>query len=211
MNRGCFITLEGGEGAGKTTNMAFIEQYLSSHGISHILTREPGGTPLGEKIRGLLLGFDEIGAEAELLLVFAARAEHLRKVIIPALNEGKWVISDRFTDASYAYQGGGRGLSVSAINWLENWVQDDLRPDLTLLFDLPVEIGMARAKNRGQTDRFESEKIDFFKRIQAAYLEKASEDSTRIKSIDASRNLDLVKAEVVAYLDALRLAVCHAK
>ena len=149
-----FITLEGGEGVGKTTNLAFIEDYLKSKGISLLRTREPGGTELGEKVREILLHSAHVGAKAELLLVFAARAQHIQEVIRPALAKGQWVLSDRFTDASYAYQGGGRGIDRADIGFFEQWVQEELRPDLTLLLDTPVSVGMARARARGASGSF---------------------------------------------------------
>lgn len=203
MSKARFITLEGGEGVGKTTNLEFIEQYLAGWGIEFIRTREPGGTLLGEAVRELLLGFQGMGAAAELLLVFAARAQHVQEVIRPALEAGRWVICDRFTDASYAYQGGGRGLDTAAIGFLENWVQEDLRPDLTLLLDAPLEVGLGRAKKRGPADRFESETLAFFERVSAAYLERAERFPERIKRVDASRSLSEVQADITRHLDAL--------
>ena len=164
MIRGKFITLEGGEGVGKTTNLTFIRDYLQEHNIHVVVTREPGGTVLAEKIRHLLLDKDSeaISEQAELLLIFAARAQHIKHVIEPALAQGDWVLCDRFTDATYAYQGGGRNMRISTIEWLGNLVQGNLRPDLTVLLDAPVEIGIERARERGAFDRFESEKIGFF-------------------------------------------------
>lgn len=203
MSKARFITLEGGEGVGKTTNLEFIEQHMARRGIEFIRTREPGGTPLGEAVRGLLLGFQGMNAEAELLLVFAARAQHVKEVIRPALEAGRWVICDRFTDASYAYQGGGRGLDTAAIGFLENWVQEGLQPDLTLLLDAPVEVGMGRAKNRGPADRFEAETMAFFARVRAAYLERAERFPERIGRVDASRPLPEVQADIARHLDAL--------
>ncbi|MFZ4653078.1 MAG: dTMP kinase [Methylococcaceae bacterium] len=199
---GQLITLEGGEGVGKTTNLAFIERYFDDRGIPLLRTREPGGTPLGENIRELLLQGDAMDLKAELLLVFAARAQHVAAVIRPALSGGTWVLSDRFTDASYAYQGGGRGLSLEMIETLERWVQDMLQPDLTLLLDLPVETGMARAKDRGRPDRFESEQLDFFERVRAAYVERAKAYPQRFRRIDASQALETVQAEIKSHLDA---------
>jgi dTMP kinase len=168
--KGKFITVEGTEGVGKSTNLEFIRSQLCAAGMDVVQTREPGGTPLGEAIRGLLLdpaftGMDEL---CELQLMFAARAEHLGKVIRPALERGQCVLSDRFTDATYAYQGGGRGVDVSVIARLEELVQGDFRPDLTLLLDVPVEVGLARAGQRGSLDRFEQEQIEFFERVRAA-------------------------------------------
>lgn len=195
---GVFITVEGIEGVGKTTNMAFIQQYLKSHQVDLTVTREPGGTPLAEEIRGLLLTNHEevLSNDAELLLVFAARAQHLSQLIKPALARGNWVLSDRFTDATYAYQGGGRGLSISMIAELEQAVQGDLRPDLTLLLDVPVEIGLARAGQRGELDRFEREKQVFFDKVRNTYLERAAAETQRFCIIDASQPLQAVQADI---------------
>ena len=167
-SNGLFITLEGGEGAGKTTHIPFIKSVLQQAGRTVCVTREPGGTQLGEVIRSLLLAPSEtdISANTELLLMFAARAEHLHQVIRPALQRGEIVLCDRFTDATYAYQGGGRGIKLERIRVLEQWVQGDQRPDLTLLFDVPVEVGIERAKGRGALDRFEQESRDFFERVR---------------------------------------------
>lgn len=203
MTQAQFITLEGGEGVGKTTNLPFIESYLHARGIDFIRTREPGGTPLAESIRTLLLGGEAMDAKAELLLVFAARAQHVHEVIRPALDAGRWVICDRFTDASYAYQGGGRGLDTTPIAFLEDWAQGGLRPDLTLLLDAPLEIGMARAKSRGQTDRFEAETLAFFTRVREAYLARFAQFPERIKRIDAARPLAEVQADIARHLDRL--------
>ena len=200
-----FITLEGGEGVGKTTNLAFIEDYLKSRGVSLLRTREPGGTLLGEKVREILLHSDHVDAKSELLLVFAARAQHIQTVIRPALANGQWVLSDRFTDASYAYHGGGRGIDTADIGFLERWVQADLRPDMTLLLDTPVSVGMARARARGPQDRFESEADHFFERVRAAYLERMRGEPDRIRRIDASVDLPLVQAAIAQELDQLFL------
>jgi dTMP kinase len=199
MSKGKFITLEGGEGVGKTTNLAFIKDYLQQHGIPVAVTREPGGTALAEKIRHLLLdkGSETITEPAELLLVFAARAQHLKHVIEPALARGEWVLSDRFTDATYAYQGGGRNMRAGTIEWLENLVQGNLRPDLTVLLDAPVEIGMDRARERGAFDRFESEKISFFERVRRAYLLQAELHPERIKLIKANQSLADVQKAII--------------
>jgi dTMP kinase len=199
---GQFITVEGGEGAGKTTQLAFIRECLERAGRPVVLTREPGGTALGEEIRALLLGHrhDGMAAATETLLMFAARAEHLERVIRPALAAGRWVLCDRFTDATYAYQGGGRGLPLERIAVLEDWVQGELRPDLTLLFDLPVAAGLARAGRRGATDRFEREQADFFERVRAAYLERARRDPDRHRIVNADRPVEAVRAEVEAML-----------
>ena len=164
VNPGKFITVEGVEGVGKTTNMTFIQSWLKQQGIEHITTREPGGTPLAEDIRELLLSprDEAVNENTELLLMFAARAQHLAEVILPALERGQWVLCDRFTDATYAYQGGGRGVAMEKISLLEDLVQGQLRPDLTLVLDAPVAQGLERANKRSQPDRFEQEKLDFF-------------------------------------------------
>lgn len=198
-----FITLEGGEGVGKTTNLAFIEDYLTQRGVDLLRTREPGGTPLGERIRGLLLDSEGMSSSAELLLVFAARAQHLEEVIRPALGAGRWVLCDRFTDASYAYQGGGRGLDLSVIGFLEQWIQAGLQPDLTLLLDTSIEVGMARVQERVATDRFESEPLGFFEKVRGAYLQRADQYPDRIKRVDASGNLESVQAGIAMRLDHL--------
>jgi dTMP kinase len=189
MASGQFITLEGGEGAGKSTMLAFIETWLRDHGHRVLVTREPGGTELGERVRELLLHRHEleISPETEALLMFAARAEHLQRVIRPALHAGTTVVCDRFTDATYAYQGGGRGVARERIAALEQWVQGELRPDLTLLLDVPVALGLGRAGNRSQPDRFEREQQGFFERVRACYLERAVLEPGRFKVIDASR------------------------
>ena len=198
---GLFITLEGPEGAGKSTNREYLAGHLRAAGIDVVLTREPGGTPLAERIRELLLApSDEpMNADTELLLVFAARAQHLAQVIRPALARGAVVLCDRFTDATYAYQGGGRGLSRERIATLEAFVQGELRPDLTLVFDLPVEVGLARASARGRLDRFEQEGRVFFDAVRSAYLERAQAKPARYRLINAA--LPLV--DVQAALDKL--------
>jgi dTMP kinase len=204
--KGKFITLEGGEGVGKTTNVPFVKNYLQSLNVPVVVTREPGGTQLAEKIRELLLhaNGETVTSHAEILLIFAARAQHLNHVIKPALAIGHWVLCDRFTDATYAYQGGGRGMSLEAISWLENFVQDDLRPDLTLLLDVPVETGMARAKNRGGgLDRFESEHCQFFNQVRQVYLQQAQQCPGRIKVIKADQTLDAVQKAIVEALKPL--------
>lgn len=201
---GRFITIEGIEGVGKTTNIEFIDSLLKDAGREVVLTREPGGTPIGEDIRGLLLGHkhDGMSDDTELLLMFAARAEHLDKVIRPALAEGKDVLCDRFTDATYAYQGGGRGIAVEHIAVLETWVQAELRPDLTLLLDVPVAVGLARAGNRSAPDRFEKEKHDFFERVREMYLQRAKAEPQRYRIIDASQPLDDVQSQIRTALQA---------
>ncbi len=203
--RGRFITIEGGEGGGKSTNLAHVRARLETAGIELVETREPGGTELGEKLRSLLLepGEAPIGEDAELLLMFAARAQHIRQVIEPALAAGHWVLCDRFTDASFAYQGGGRGIAEERIAALAEWVQQGLQPDLTLLLDLPVEQGMARAGKRGALDRFEQEEMAFFERVRAAYLGLAEAHPDRFRVIDASPELSAVQAQIDRVLDVL--------
>lgn len=195
---GLFITLEGPEGAGKSTNREYLAERLRERGLDVVLTREPGGTPLAERIRELLLApSDEaMAADTELLLVFAARAQHLAGVIRPALARGAVVLCDRFTDATYAYQGGGRGLSVERIALLEGFVQGGLRPDLTLVFDLPVEVGLARAAARGRLDRFEQEGQAFFEAVRQAYLQRASGEPARYRLLDAAQSLEVVQRSI---------------
>lgn len=199
-----FITLEGGEGAGKSTSLAFIRDYFAARGLPLVVTREPGGTPLAEQVRELLLQKrdEAVAPDAELLLMFAARAQHIAGLIAPALARGEWVLCDRFTDATYAYQGGGRGLSRARIAELEAMVQGDLRPGVTLLLDLPVAQGLARAEARAEKDRFESEREEFFERVRAAYRERAVAEPARFRVIDASRPLPEVQAALRAALDA---------
>lgn len=203
MKRGRFITLEGGEGAGKSTSMTFICEYLKQSGRDVFATREPGGTPLGESIRELLLHGQGMSPDSELLLMFAARAEHLRQVIHPALDRGIDVVCDRFTDATYAYQGGGRGIPADRIRALEDWVQGAFRPDLTLLLDIPVAQGLARAGNRSAPDRFEREQHEFFERVRRSYLDIATREPRRIRIIDASLDLPAVQARLRAALDTI--------
>lgn len=200
--RGLFITLEGPEGAGKTTNRAYLAEKLEAKGFRVALTREPGGTALAEQIRDILLApHDEVMAvDTELLLMFAARAQHLAQVIMPALAEGKIVICDRFTDATYAYQGGGRGLDCSRIAMLEQFVQGDLRPDMTLLFDLPVADGMARAVARGKLDRFELEQQNFFEAVRQSYLQRAQDDPERFRMVNAQLALPDVQKSLDIHL-----------
>ncbi|HEB86209.1 MAG TPA: dTMP kinase [Gammaproteobacteria bacterium] len=202
---GKFITIEGSEGVGKSSNIAFIESYLRDVGKEVLLSREPGGTRLGEAIRTLLLDTDNRGmcSDTELLLIFAARAQHLDEVIRPALAAGKWVICDRFTDATYAYQGGGRGIPESRIAILEQWVQNDLQPDLTLLLDMPVAAGLARARKRSRPDRFEQEKQVFFERVRKAYLRRAKEYGARFRVVNAEPALARVEAQIRDILDAI--------
>jgi len=187
---GKFITLEGVDGAGKSTHLEWLAGWLRRSGKEILVTREPGGTPLGEKLRALLLA-EPMHVETETLIMFAARREHLARVVVPALAAGKWVISDRFTDASFAYQGGGRGLPERKIAILEQWVQEGLQPDLTLVFDVPVEVARARlARLSGLPDKFEREDEAFFRRVRAAYLDRAAAAPERMKIIDASEPLD---------------------
>jgi dTMP kinase len=207
--RGRFITVEGGEGAGKSSNLAYVQSLLEAAGKPVLFTREPGGTPLGESIRELLLGHRHAGMadETELLLMFAARAEHLQRKILPALEQGTWVLCDRFTDASYAYQGAGRGIPHEKIALLERFVQGELRPDLTLLLDLPVATGLTRAGERSAPDRFEAEALDFFEKVRQGYLEIAAAEPHRVKVIDASPALDRVQAQIAdVILDYLERA-----
>ncbi len=201
LSRGLFITVEGGEGVGKSTNITYLAEQLQQQGVELVVTREPGGTRLAESIRQLLLDVCEesVGEITELLLMFAARAQHIDQLIEPALSAGKWVLCDRFTDATYAYQCGGRGLSVSRVRQLEQLVQGELRPDYTLLLDAPIDTGMARAKERGTLDRFELEGREFFQRVRDTYLQLAQDSSGRYHVIDASLSL----AEVQGTLDKI--------
>lgn len=200
MTRGKFITFEGTEGVGKTTNMDFVAQTLAARGIKLIRTREPGGTPMAERVRAILLDpqSEAIDPEAELLLVFAARAQHLARVIRPALESGSWVLCDRFTDATYAYQGGGRGLPIARIAALEREVQGTLQPDLTIYLDLPIATGLARI-DEAQRDRFEREQLAFFERVRHAYLDRAKQHP-RFSTVDAGRPLAEVQQSIAAVL-----------
>lgn len=202
--KGKFITVEGGEGAGKSSNLAYIRELLEQSGIEVIFTREPGGTALGEDIRDLLLGHKHTGmaSDTELMLMFAARAEHLNRLILPALSQGKWVLCDRFTDASYAYQGGGRGIDMQRIQFLESWVQQGVTPDLTLLLDLPVQTGLERAGQRSEPDRFEVEQNAFFERVRTTYLDRAKHEPDRFRIIDAAVTLPQVQEQIKTVLDA---------
>ncbi|MCH8503713.1 MAG: dTMP kinase [Ectothiorhodospiraceae bacterium] len=193
--QGRFITLEGVEGAGKSSALELIADEIRDHGVPLQITREPGGTPLGEQIRDLLLDHRqrEMADDTETLLVFAARAQHLHQVILPSLAAGTWVLSDRFTDATYAYQGAGRGGDIARITQLENWVHPGFTPDLTLLLDLPVELGLQRASMRGIPDRFEREPAAFFQTVRDCYLERAASAPNRFRVIDASSPLDQVQ------------------
>lgn len=203
MNRPCFITVEGIEGAGKTTCLNLIEQRIRQRDYELLVTREPGGTALGEDLRALLLGHRHEGMadDTELLLMFAARAEHLHERILPALASGSSVLCDRFTDATYAYQGYGRGIDVDRIATLEQWVQGELRPDLTLLMDLPVEIGLDRAGKRSSPDRIESQALEFFERVREGYLKLAAAAPRRYRIVDAAQSLQQVSDQVVSFVD----------
>ncbi|MDO6459891.1 dTMP kinase [Granulosicoccaceae sp. 1_MG-2023] len=203
--RGKFITLEGGEGVGKTTNLAFIRQWLEARGTDLMLTREPGGTPLSEALRSLLLdnAYKGMDSTAELLMVFAARAEHLNKRILPALDAGQWVLCDRFTDASYAYQGHGRRMGRQRIAVLEKLVQGDLRPDLTLLLDVDPQTGLQRVDARAARDRFENEQLSFFQRVREGYLARAQAEPERFAVIDAAQPLAAVQKDIAAALEGL--------
>lgn len=204
MNKGFFISLEGGEGAGKSTQNKRIVDWLSTQGRNVVETREPGGTVVSEQIRQVLLDTRNAGlnATAELLLMFAARSQLVSEIILPALGEGKVIVCDRFADASYAYQGGGRQLGAEAVAIVEQLVLDDLQPDLTLLFDVPVELGMTRVAGRGEADRFEVESVRFFERVRNAYLERAKANPQRFRIIDASQDEDSVWQLVEAVLRA---------
>jgi dTMP kinase len=200
--RGRFITLEGGEGVGKSTNLAFVANLLEAEGLDVQRTREPGGTPLAERVREVIVSnsAETVPPMAELLLIFAARALHIDGCIRPALEAGRWVLCDRFTDASYAYQGAGRGLGDDPVRWLEEQVQGGLRPDLTLLLDADPAIGLARAGARGAADRFERERLEFFERVRAGYLARAAADPGRFRVIDASRPLDAVQYDLTYHV-----------
>lgn len=199
---GKFITLEGVDGAGKSTHIPAIAEMLRARGKEILLTREPGGTPLGEKLRELLL-HENMHPETESLLMFAARREHLDQVIRPALERGVYVISDRFTDASFAYQCGGRGVSTAKVGQLEQWVQGDFQPDLTLLFDLPVAVSTRRLAGARNPDRFEKEGEDFFNRIRNAYLARAEQFPQRFRVIDSGKTIPEIQAELQAMLSML--------
>ncbi|MCP1289286.1 MULTISPECIES: dTMP kinase [Chromobacterium] len=201
--RGRFISLEGIDGAGKSTHLAFIRDWLAQHGVNAVFTREPGGTPLGEKIRELLLAVDtEASLDAETLLVFASRQQLLHSVIEPALAAGQWLVSDRFTDSTFAFQGGGRGVPFERIAELEQWVQHGLQPDLTLLFDLPLEVAAERMSKTRQLDRFEQEKADFHVRVREAYLRRAA-GQPRFAVLDASRSIAEIQVDIAACLQKL--------
>jgi len=195
MTRAKFITFEGVDGAGKSTHLAWFTEMLRQRGIDVLLTREPGGTPLGESLRQILL-HEAMHAETEAMLMFAARREHLERIILPALERGTWVISDCFSDASFAYQGGGRGVSVGKLEQLERWVQGELQPDLTLLFDIPVEVARQRLANNSSLDRFEQEQEEFFQRVRQAYLQRAAKMPQRFAIIHAEKSFEKVQEEL---------------
>lgn len=201
--RGKFVTVEGTEGVGKSTNMAFVESWLRQQGHELVVTREPGGTPLAEEIRDLLLRLREeaVDSTAELLLMFAARAQHLSTLIEPALAAGHWVLCDRFTDATYAYQGGGRHLDQNTIATLETLVQGSRQPDLTLFLDIDVSQGLQRAKERGDLDRFEEEDVSFFERVRSVYLQRVQDQPERFAVVDAGQSLDRVQADIQRILE----------
>ena len=212
MAKGLFITVEGADGVGKTTQVKFLSKWISARGIDLVITREPGGTQLGEALRDILLAVPKsadnpemgkaISDETELMLMFAARMQHLVEIIKPALSQGKWVLCDRFTDASYAYQGGGRGIEIERIQHLENWVQQGFEPDITFLLDVPVETGLARTQTRGKSaDRFEQEEIEFKNRVRELYLHRAEQFSDRIKLIDATQEIEVVQSNMIGLLD----------
>lgn len=205
MKNNYFITLEGGEGVGKSTALSFIKNYLSQKNRECVMTREPGGTKIGDAIRDILLHHKEeaVLPETELLLLFAGRAQHIAHIIKPALNAGKTVISDRFTDASFAYQCGGRQVPVHYFEMLEKWIQGDLYPDLTLLLDAPVSVGMARIESRGDKDRIEQEKTEFFQRVREAYLARAKQFPNRFVIIRANESLESVQVQIQESLDRL--------
>lgn len=211
MTRGKLITLEGSEGAGKSTAMAYIKELMAPLGENVLITREPGGTEIADEIRKVLLypgTKEKMSAMTELLLMFASRAQHIHHCIEPALQAGKWVISDRYIDASYAYQGGGRGLPVQTIEQLDQLVVASLYPDLTILFDVPADVGALRTERRpGEKDRIEEEKIEFFMRIRNAYLERAKKDPARIKVIDASQPIGAVQSQIREILEPFMASV----
>ena len=198
-----FITFEGVDGAGKSTHLAWFADALRQRGFDVVVTREPGGTPLGEQLREILLNQPmNIGTEA--LLMFAARLEHIEQVIKPALSAGKWVISDRFSDASFAYQGGGRGLDWDKLSQLEQWVHPDLQPDLTLFFDVPIEVARQRLENNASLDRFEQEQADFFERVRAGYHKRVRQNPQRYIVIDAAQSMDAVKLKLKEIITSIR-------
>ena len=198
-----FITLDGIDGAGKSTNLAVMKAWFEKHKLPVLFTREPGGTPAGEALREILLNpATQVSLRTETLLMFAARQQHLETVILPALTNGTHVVSDRFTDATFAYQGGGRGVPLQDIATLEHWVQGDFRPDLTLLLDVPLEVSMARINQTREKDRFEQEAAEFFNRVREVYLQRAAKQPERYAVIDSSQSLDAVKTQIETALDS---------
>ena len=198
-----FITLDGIDGAGKSTNLTIMKAWFEKHQLPVLFTREPGGTPAGEALREILLNpATQVSLRTETLLMFAARQQHLETVILPALKNGTHVVSDRFTDATFAYQGGGRGVPLQDIATLEHWVQGDFRPDLTLLLDVPLEVSMARINQTREKDRFEQEEAEFFNRVREVYLQRANEQPERYAVIDSSQSLDAVKNQIETELDS---------
>lgn len=202
IERAKFITFEGVDGAGKSTHLNWFADALRQRGLEVLVTREPGGTPLGERLREILLN-QPMHAETEALLMFAARLEHIGQVIRPALRRGTWVVSDRFSDASFAYQGGGRGVALGKLEQLERWVHEDLQPDLTLLFDIPVEVARQRLSNNASLDRFEQEQGGFFEKVRRAYLERREKHPQRFALIDAARTPEAVKGDLENIIRAL--------
>lgn len=205
MTKGKFITIDGVEGAGKSTQIDLICSYLHQKGIEVVRTREPGGTAVGEKIRSVLLDVEnqEMHSDTELLLMFSSRNELIQNKIIPALNEGFWVVSDRFTDASFAYQGGGRMLNLDRIDKLADWVLGDFKPDLTLFLDVSVEVGMERIESRAAKDRIELEERAFFERVRSVFVSRSEAFPDRIKLIDANDSVDCIQSKIRAYIDLL--------
>ncbi|RFP17583.1 dTMP kinase [Duganella sp. BJB488] len=201
-HRGKFITFEGIDGAGKSTHIAFVGDYLKARGVDLVSSREPGGTPLGEKLRELVL-HEKMHLETEALLMFASRREHIAQVIEPALHRGAWAISDRFTDASFAYQGGGRGMDLAKLEALEHWVHPHLQPDLTLLFDVPLEVARARLDATRSLDKFEQEKADFFASTRNEYLRRATQFPARFRVIDSTQSIADIQVEIATILDQL--------
>ncbi|MBP6563022.1 MAG: dTMP kinase [Neisseriaceae bacterium] len=203
--RGQFITLDGIDGAGKSTHLAFMKQWFDAHNIDAVFSREPGGTPVGEALRGLLLDPDtKASLNTETLMMFAARMQHIEDVIEPALAAGRWVVSDRFTDATFAYQGGGRGVPLARIQILEDWVQQGLQPDLTLLLDVSLSVSEERLARTREKDRFEQEARDFFERTRSVYLDRAQAHPSRYVVLDSSQPVDAVQAQINAVLTRLQ-------
>jgi dTMP kinase len=209
-HKGIFITVEGVEGVGKSTIIKFIAHYFQKMGVNIIVTREPGGTEIAESIRQLILGHHQevMATDTELLLMFASRAQHIDQVIRPGLLAGNIVLSDRFTDATYAYQGGGRGISIDRIKQLESWVQGGLKPDLTLLLDAPIEVGLNRLLSRGAKDRIEQEKVEFFYRVRQSYLDLAKQEPNRFVIIDATCAQEVVEKNIEGILASFKPEVC---